>query len=319
MYAMQQSKVLSTLTKKNKDYSFFVIPDEAFEVDSSLILEWTDAEMTSYRFSRFDRDIGRETSVSRRDLSKMILNHVGISSPEGIADKEFIETLAGNYIVWNNLEATVQGARPNTFGYNGDSIIDITPVPLEEPADNGTTYRVNGWFSSVGTDMFTALAGYPKFRNLLEKAGLYNSKLYEYTFLTEGEFYTIFIPSDQALDAHEVDTLPANELAKLLKYHFIRGELIFTDGKKPGKAYETLREDERSTRFTTYYSTIDLRPGPDMIEILDAEGNPYFTINEAVNVTNIMVGTDTDLENESETDFITTAVIHQINEVLMDH
>jgi len=56
-----------------------------------------------------------------------------------------------------------------------------------------------------------------------------------------------------------------------------------------------------------------------MIEILDKDGNPYITINEATGKTNIMIATDTDPDPNAnlDTDNITTGVIHEIDEVLI--
>ena len=158
---------------------------------------------------------------------------------------------------------------------------------------------------------------YPAFMNLLEKAGLYNAKLYDFPFLIKGELYTIFVPSDQALADYRADTLPKEELAAFLRYHFIKGEKIFTDNKKPAKQYETLRKDESSTQYTTYFSTINIRPGPDVIDILDKNGNLYISIPEKEGKTNIMIAYDLDPESDDETDFIITGVVHQIDTVLI--
>ena len=213
----------------------------------------------------------------------------------------------------------MQGGRPNIYGWNGDSLITINPVLLEEPTDNGKTYTVNGWFQHARTDMYGALSGYPRFKSLLEKAGLYDPKLYSFTFLTEGENYTIFIPTDEAFNNYQVDTLTVEELAEFLKYHFVKGEKIFTDGKKPWADYETLRKDETSTQYSIYYSTLNIRPGPDIIEILDADGNPYVTVYEQSDITNILVATDSDPNpsSVSDLDYTTTSVIHRINNVLI--
>jgi len=106
---------------------------------------------------------------------------------------------------------------------------------------------------------------------------------------------------------------------EFLKYHFVKGEKIFTDGKKPWADYETLRIDESTTQYSTYYSTLNIKPGPDKIEILDADGNPYVTILEGPGMTNIMVATDSDPNpsSTSDLDYTTTSVIHRINNVLI--
>ena len=54
-----------------------------------------------------------------------------------------------------------------------------------------------------------------------------------------------------------------------------------------------------------------------LIEILDDGGDPYVTIHEAAGTTNILVATDTAKKSSSDTDFITTAVLHEIDTVLI--
>ena len=111
--------------------------------------------------------------------------------------------------------------------------------------------------------------------------------------------------------------MSVENLAKFLKYHFVRGTRIFTDGKQAWQDYETLRIDESSTPYSKYYSTLNIRPSPDKIEILDSNGDPYITINENGNRTNILIATDTDKKGSSDTDNITTTVIHTMDGVLI--
>lgn len=317
MLAMQLTKVLPAITRQEADYSFYIIADNVLAEDSSLLVNWIDVEANRYRFRSYNRSGETMYNQQTNELAKRILNQVGISSPKYLADKEFIETLGGNYIIWDHENGSISGAKPNVFGFKGDSLIDITVSELPEPADNGVTFEVSTWFRHSSTDMFSALSGYPHFKDLLEKAGLYNPRLYAFPFLSEGEYYTVFIPSEEALTEYGADTLAVDELEKLLRYHFVRGTRIFTDGSQTWSNYESLRVDESSTEFSTYYSTINIRPSPDMIEILDKDGNPYITINEATGKTNIMIATDTDPNGSLDTDYITTGVIHEIDEVLI--
>lgn len=317
MKAMQLTKVLPALTRQEAEYSFFAIPDNAIREDSSLLFFWSDQDLNRYYFLSFNRGSERLDYQAPNVLTKRILNQIGTSLPTGMADKEFIETLGGNFIIWNNVDQTVQGSRNNVWGWQGDSAVTVIPEELPEPADNGITYTVPHFFRHSNTQMYGGLSGFPYFRDLLEKVGLYDPRLYKFTFLTEGEFYTIFIPTEDALNSYGVDTMTKAELIKFLKYHFVRGERIFTDGKKPWKDYETLRVDETSTNFQTIYSMLNIRPSPDLIEILDAGGNPYVSVIDSPGKSNIMIVTDTDDESTSETDFITTAVIHVIDGVLV--
>ncbi len=319
IYAIEYSKVLNALTKRNKEYCFFPIPDQVLELDSSLLINWVDREREIYRFRALNRADMLMTGMSASELGKRILNQVGTSLPTGSADKEFIETLGGKLIIWNNLDNTVQGSAANVFGYKGDSIIKVNPVLLEEPTDNGITYSVNSWFSHTSGDMYARISRYSKFRSLMQKAGMFDPKTFRFPFLTEGEFYTIFIPSTEAMENYGVDSLSIEDLTAFIRFHFVKGEKIFTDNKKAWKDYETLRVDESSTTFNTYYSTLNIRPGRDVIDILDEDGNPYVTIHETSGKNNIPIFYDTDKspDSNSETDMIITAVAHEIDTVLI--
>lgn len=317
MYAMEFAKILPAIKKEDAEYSFFIVPDLSLQVDSSLEVIWDDVATNRYRFRTFNRSTQKFDITSRNELTKRLLNQVGTSVPTGLPRKEFIENLAGNFIVVNNSDQTVRGGSDNVYGYLGDSVITIQPVLLEEPTDNGHTYSVDSWFSTPRVDMYSRLTSFSKFLELTIKAGLYDTKSYKFTFLTEGELYTVFIPSDQALTDYRADTLSIPDLANFIKYHFVKGDLIFTDGKKPSGFYETLRKDETSTQFQTKYSLLNIHTGIDVIELLDKNGNPYVRIDEKDDSTNIFVATDADNVSNSPFDFITTGVIHVINKVLI--
>ncbi len=320
LYAIEYTKILNAISKADKEYCFFAIPDASLALDSSLFLDWIDRELEIYRFKAYSMSDLQFVGMPAGELGKRILNQVGTSVPTGSADKEFIESLGGKMIVWNNVENTVQGSKPNVFGYNGDSIITLIPQPLEEPVDNGQTYQVDGWFSNTSTSMFAMISSYPQFRNLLEKAGMYDPQSYGFPFLTEGSAYTIFMPSASALTNYGADTLSVEELKAFLRYHFVRGERIYTDNKKLWGEYETMRRDESSTAYNTYYSTLNIRPGRDVIEILDEEGEIYTSVNEGSGANKfIYYDTDKSPESTSSGDLIITAVLHEIDTVLVKH
>lgn len=316
-YAMEYSKTLSALKEEGVNYSFFVLSDELFAQDSSLLLKWINVDQNRYIFNAFERSSKKEKSIDPNQLTKMILNQVGTKVPTGFANKEFIENLAGNFLVINNIDNTITGGLPNTWGYHGDSIFQYNPVQLEEDTDNGKTYDVKGWFNTPVATMYAWITAYPSFYNLIVKAGLFDNVFYSFPFLTEGETYTVFVPTDQALANYNTDTLSQEELQNFIKYHFVRGHKIWTDGSSPGGRYETLRVDESSTKFLTKYSTLNIETGADIIRILDGDGNLYFEINEQEGATNNMIAFDTDNVSTSEYDFIITSVIHEIDTVLV--
>ncbi len=319
LYAIEQTKILPALKKQDNDFSFFIIPDHTLNNDSSLVFSWKDRDLNKYEFTAYDRGAEKFQKMSAKLLSKRLLNHVGIRTPDGSANKEFIENLAGNYIVFDNSSAEVMGGAPSIAGYNGGDDIIVTANELAEPTDNGTTYEINGWLLPPKKSIYDALSikeSRSKFLELLLKAGLYNDRSYSFDFLFEGENYTIFVPSEQALIDYGADTLSVEDLEALLRYHFIRGEKIFTDGKMPSGDYQTMRIDESSTPLFPRYTPMSVQPGPDIIDIHDRNDNLIGTIIEADSLTNTMITSDTDPNEISNYDLITTGVLHDIDFVI---
>ena len=113
--------------------------------------------------------------------------------------------------------------------------------------------------------------------------------------------------------------MPVNELRQTLLLHFVQGEIIFTDGNKPAKLYETMRIDEKSTQFSTFYTYLNISPDIDNIRIKDKSGVDFAVVSESP-LTNIMssiiVTQGTSTVEEVFPNIVTTAVIHEINKVL---
>ena len=118
------------------------------------------------------------------------------------------------------------------------------------------------------------------------------------------------------LMARIVLTLGRN-LEKLLRLHFVKGHLIFTDGKKASGTYETMQIDEdRSDAFNTYYTELNIQTGTDQIQILNASGSVVVQVDEAGKNTNTMSARDVDPDGDSRYDFVTNAVVHVIDNVI---
>ena len=305
--AVRSANLDRTLSRSGRNYAFFPITNAALVEEQSLMIEWIDREADDYRFLAFDYSEDSEVTISTGELRNKILNQVGTELPNGSAKKEFIRTIRGNYIIWNNEENTVSGSKPSTFGHNGIEIIKSYPVPLEEPTDNGKAWWVNSWFNFVDREMFSALYGYPAFFDLLDKVGLINRATASFPFLDEDGYYTIFIPSAQALGEFKADTLPDEVLANFLQYHFVKDALIFTDNKMPSGQYNTLAKIEGLTPYYSLPAKINIGLEPDLISILDSAENPYITLPEAEGVTNNLVTHNGRV----------TAVIHEIDRVLI--
>lgn len=294
--ALLYCDIQNDIASYDGELCFFPIPDFALVSDSSLMLNWTDYEQYHYNFMEFNRSTESITPVSSRTLRGRILNHVGTSLPDGSANKEFIQTMGGQYIIWDHGENTVRGPRPSTIGYNGDVVKTSTPVQFEEPCDNGEAWSVRYWFNAGGHNMRAVLSQYTEFYSLLLKAGLFDPYSATTSFLDRNENYTVFVPSDEALISYRADTLGSDALTGFLKHHFLQGSIIFTDNKQPSGSY-----------VTTDGTSMKIRTSPDLIEILDQTDSPYVSIPEMEGITNIMV---------TERSAI-TSVVHGIDQVLL--
>jgi len=296
--ALQYADIADEIAAYDGDLCFFAIPDFALFPDSSLILNGINFEDNGYYFTEFNRSSHRLVYLDSWTLRNRIMNHVAISLPDGSADKEFLRTMGGHYIIWNHTENTVQGDRPSTKGYNGTVVTTCIPTQLNEPSDNGETWSVRYWFNAGEQNMCEVLSGFSRFYDLLAKAGLIDPYSRTSSFLVEDENYTVFAPSDEALARIQADTMSLEVLVEFLKYHFIEGTMIFTDNKQPSGLY--------ATAAGIY---LDIKTGRDIIEIFDIEGNPYVSIPENKENTNIMV-----TENSR-----VSSVVHTINEVLIPY
>ncbi|HKK61892.1 MAG TPA: fasciclin domain-containing protein [Bacteroidales bacterium] len=316
MDAIEQTGILPVLKKPNNDYSVFVESDFNSSRDSTLILDPLSGRYFAYSISELAESIA--VRYTRTSLRNLLLNHISNTPPNGLARKEFIPNLAGTHLIFNNETGEVSGTAPTNVGYNSTNIVSIIPDVLKV-ADNGTTYEIQNWFSFSGSSLFSQISNnFPAFHALLEKAGLALEKEARYSFVNETEYYTVFAPSEDAILAADLQSVPVDELAQTLKLHFLQGDLIFTDGKKTPGIYETMRIHESSTQFTTVFTKIQVQPGVDKIEIIDNSDALFASVNESEN-TNI-IGSIVTIESEDIEEIypntVDNAVIHKIDKVL---
>lgn len=145
--AMVYSGVLDVIANHKGKLYFFPIPDNALMADSSLIINWIDVEKNSYNFMTYNRMKHQMEGIGSNALKNWILNQVGTSTNNASTGKEIIRTLGGKNITWDHSNNTIQGTFPSTFGYKGDITVTNTPIPLDEPTDNGKSLSVKNWFN----------------------------------------------------------------------------------------------------------------------------------------------------------------------------
>ena len=168
MYAIEQSGLLPALKRKNKNYMLFVESDFSLSEDSSLLYNATREEFFLYSIQPFAG--ATRYSVNRIDLRTLLLNHVAVDVPRGIARKEFIPNLAGNYLCFDNETGEVSGTDVTTVGYRGMEVAPNFPRKISQGAMNGETYEIENWFSFKASNLYTTIQfSYPNFLQSDEK------------------------------------------------------------------------------------------------------------------------------------------------------
>jgi uncharacterized surface protein with fasciclin (FAS1) repeats len=313
MYLIEKSGLLPALKKPSNNYSLYIESDESLGKDSSLVFNANSGNFVVWQITKQSKKV---LALSTSDLRTLLLNHIGTERPTGQSRKEFIRNLAGNFIIVNNETQEVSGTAPTTKGYQGLEFAQNLPIEINvaDPADNGTTYEIQNWFNFSVSSMFEKIASsYPVFHQLIAKAGLQKDQ-YSYTFFSNNEFYTAFIPSDSALNAYRADTISVANLKKFVLMHFVRGNILFTDGKFSEGFYETLRPDEKSTQYIPVFTKIHIQPGYDAITIVDKDGGNYWVVPES-SKTNLITGITINQGQFVYPDIMATGVIHELKTV----
>jgi uncharacterized surface protein with fasciclin (FAS1) repeats len=145
--AMLYSGAIDAIANHAGELYFFPIPDYALTNDSSLIINWINKDEDIYNFQVLNKLTRQVENVGSNTLRNWILNQVGTSITAVSADRQIIRTLGGRNITWDHTSNTIQGPYPCTEGYKSRITTTCTPVPLDEPTDNGKTWSVNYWFN----------------------------------------------------------------------------------------------------------------------------------------------------------------------------
>ncbi|MCF8226838.1 MAG: fasciclin domain-containing protein [Bacteroidales bacterium] len=318
MYAIEQSGLLSALKRVrpiDQQYQLFVEADQFSSQDSSFLY---DAVTESFFCFQISGSSAQRFNFTKNDLRTLLLNHIATREPNGLATREYIPNLAGNYLIFNKETGEVRGTGRTTEGYNGSQYVEIIPENIDQgKANNGSTWGILDWFSFNATPLYLIMqSGFPEFFNLIVDAGLANTALSEFTFTSESENYTVFAPTGAALTAVQADTLPKEDLQKFILAHFIRKQFIFTDGNATPGYYETMRPDESSTELNPVNTNIYIEPNIDEIDFPSGSGG-MFTAVPLSDSTNILAGQTLSQGAVTIPVLINNAVIHKLDKALV--
>lgn len=317
MQAVEASGLLPALKReRNPDnrYMFFIEADENTTQDSSFLYDPTAERFFAFQITGAS---ATQVTITKNDLRTLLLNHIAVREPQGVARKEFIPNLAGNYIIFNNETGEVRGTAASSQGYLGTKPSTVIPKRIDIDADNGTTWDIDDWFSFSTIGLYGLIQSrFPEFHALIIQAGLANTKLAQFTFTTESENYTVFAPTANALATVQADTLPKEDLQKFILGHFVRKEIMFTDNYASEGYYETLRPDESSTEFNLVNTKIYIEPNVDEIRFPAKGGGTFATVIES-DSTNLLAG---QLLSQGQVTFpvmINNAVVHALDKALV--
>lgn len=327
MYAIEASRLLPALKKRGVNYSVYVESDNSTANDSTLLTMDALRGQKIFYLSTMKGPDGKQGSakaylLSRSDIQTLILNHVATDQPKGIARKEFIKNLAGNYLIYDNVTHVVQGTSPSTFGYNGAKQVLNIPRQISTNSDNGSTYEIDSWFNfSVSSVFNTLLTKFPEFHALIKKAGLSQDVLSTYSFMSPTVNYTVFAPDSAALSVVNTKAMSQAELKKFVMMYFIPGQILFTDGKMTSGYYETCRVDEKSTPFAPVYTKIKVIAGIDKITIASVDGSNDVIVNESPRTNMIMskaiVNGATTTTVDVYVNTVANGVVHEVKKPLL--
>ncbi|HET6560212.1 MAG TPA: fasciclin domain-containing protein [Prolixibacteraceae bacterium] len=314
MWAIESAGLLSALKRKDANYSFFVESDLLSSADSSFLYNPSTKQFSAVSLYPSVRTI----PLTVTDLRILLLNHIGLDQPKGIARKEFIKNMAGNFLIFDNVSKEVKGTAPSTYGYQGSEETRVFPRKINSNSDNGSTYEIDNWLNFGASSIFSTISTkYPKFHALMKKAGLSDDKLFKYKFISDNKNYTVFMPNDSVLSVTNTDVMSVPELKNFLLMHFVQGDMIFTDGNKNSGYYETARVDQSSSPHATIYTKIRIETGIDKITIPSKEGLISVVVDESP-TSNILTAVNINTaEPTAYPNVMNNGVIHEIQKVLL--
>jgi uncharacterized surface protein with fasciclin (FAS1) repeats len=319
MNAIEYSGLLSALKRNDQELLLFALADNTLREDSSMFYNYSKANgivNESFHAIRLAPSF-KYFGLSQTDIRILLLNQIAIDLPKGIAKKEYLRTLGGNHLIWNNEENTVQGTSYSVFGYGGTSFVENHPVKISEDSENGDTYEIDAWFKFSGNEIFSKISfDFPDFHNLLVKAGYSLDKEYRYSFLSASKLYTIFVPSTDALQEIKADTLSGTNLENFVRLHFIEDDMIFTDGRLTPGYYKTACKLPINGTNRLENVSIYIDPSVDEIKINTLNGNNFLTVKES-ETSNLITAKSIGEEDTNSPNVLSTGVIHQIDKAFM--
>jgi len=295
LYAINSSGLIGTISSPDVDVTLFAPNNEQMDAYNIRYNPLNDVMETT-------GDDGVWGEMQSDDLVEFIQDHIYLGQISDLSGEGYIEMVSKNFVHYKN--GSVSSAENQAIGDKA------TVVEKEVNEQNGILYTIDNAIKSNYSmgELLVETPEFSKFAELLIQANLldpnYVDQISQDTipnlkFISEGNYWTAFIPDDNAMAVAEANGLiptDPDELKNFLFYHFIQKKTIFDDGLISGQ-FDTKR-----------------------VANVSVEGIKYAELDIA-NTTNSLIVTDNSgqkikVDHKNANKLVSKGVVHKITSVL---
>ena len=278
-----QRELRSAVSNPNVRFTMFLLSDEVLtEAGYSFNEEansWMYNGSSNFATARLDRLMNSHIVVTLKgELSNL--------SGEGI-----IDTYSGELIKFkDNMVYAAGNLEPNPQVALAEN--NLPKVTAKKETTNGVVYYLDKPLLFPERAIGLHMKEYPqfsKFFNFLNNSSIYDKRTGEITGVSNGAFYTYFIPSNEAMEQAIADgVLPANpattvlsekqKIESFLLYHILNRFAIIANGREEGRLESVYRTPQNDV------TTLSVSNKPNQLTVTDMKGRTAHVVNENSNV-----------------------------------
>jgi uncharacterized surface protein with fasciclin (FAS1) repeats len=230
---------------------------------------------------------GLWTDFRLEDLEEFVENHIIKTKVTDFSGEGFVEMSSRHYVYYNNNKFYGAG------NYEDNDNTGYTE--MEENEINGVLYYLDNVIKAPDYTAAELIKNDPELSelySLLDSSGLLTTRVDQFTFdtlpvlnfLTESDYWTMFLPDNSAIIQAENDgEIPDDQdlLKDFLFNHFVKGDVIFDDGQKSGIFYTNFIDS--ITGAGIVYGELDILNSPNNLQITDQSGQVIFVNHNNAN------------------------------------
>ncbi|MFD3002011.1 fasciclin domain-containing protein [Pontibacter toksunensis] len=278
-----QRELRSAVSNPNVSFTMFLLSDEVLaEAGYSF-----DEQANSWMYNG-------STNFAVTRLDRLMSSHIAITlngELDDLSGEGIIDTYSGELIKFkDNMVYAAGNLEPDPQTALAEN--NLPKVTARKEASNGVVYYLDKPLLSPELAIGLHMKEYPQFSaffNYLENASIYDKKTGEITSVSNGAFYTYFIPSNEAMEQAVADgVLPADpattvlaekqKIESFLLYHILNRFALIANGREEGRlesVYKTPQGD---------VTTLSVANMPNQLTVTDMKGRTAHVVNENSNV-----------------------------------